>query len=41
MKSIKVSDLCYEIILELSKRDRKKAEIYLEEHFKTLYQKKK
>jgi len=41
MKNIKITSLCYEIILEFAKKDRKKIEEYLESHFKDLYQKKK
>jgi len=41
MKNIRISAISYEMLMELSKRNRKKAEEYLEEQIKSLYQKKK
>ena len=41
MKTIKISPLVYEMLLELSKNSRKKPEALIEDTIKDLYQRKK
>ena len=41
MKNIQVSDLVYEMVLELSKKERKKSKEWIEETVKTIYNKNK
>jgi predicted CopG family antitoxin len=41
MKTIKLSSLAYEMLMELSKRDRKKPDDFVEQLIKSLYQNKK
>jgi len=41
MKTIKISALAYEMLLELSKKDRKKPDDFVEQAIKNLYQSRK
>jgi len=41
MKNIQVSDLVYEMVLELSKKERKKSKEWIEGIVKTIYNKNK
>jgi len=41
MKTLKISDLCYEMLIEISKQAKKKPDEYIEQLIKSTYNNKK
>lgn len=41
MKTLKISDLCYELLVDIAKKERKKPDEYIEQLIKNLYAGKK
>lgn len=41
MKTLKISDLCYELLVDASKKVRKKPEEFIEQLIKSIYNNKK
>lgn len=41
MKTLKISDLCYELLVDIAKKERKKPDEYIEQLIKSTYNNKK
>ena len=41
MKTLKISDLCYELLVDISKKERKKPEEFIEQLIKSTYNNKR